>query len=61
MTLSFSGPTPFYASPSRRVSCAHPPARIRARKLKVAVDGCASVGGFAVLGLLRGLGAPAGV
>jgi len=33
------------------------PARIRARKLKVAVDGCASVGGIAVPRLLRDLGA----
>lgn len=33
------------------------PARIRARALKVAVDGCASVGGVAVPRLLRDLGA----
>lgn len=33
------------------------PARIRARALKVAVDGCASVGGVAVPRLLRELGA----
>jgi len=33
------------------------PARIRARKLTVAVDGCASVGGIAVPRLLRELGA----
>lgn len=32
-------------------------ARIRARRLKVAVDGCASVGGFAVPALLERLGA----
>jgi phosphomannomutase len=33
------------------------PERIRARRLKVAVDGCASVGGIAVPRLLRELGA----
>jgi phosphomannomutase len=32
------------------------PERIRARALKVAVDGCSSVGGFAVPALLRALG-----